>query len=177
MTSSNGNSFRATGHLCGGIHRSPVNSPHKGQWRGALMFSLIYAWINSWVNNREAGDLRRHPTHRDGIIMVLMINLYHVTFLVYFGNYDDNIHTWIDLNNYNLNKSADYVFTLVYKFGGSCSLVHRMTYKWLFKIISNLVRIIVYSHEQTQVWSNVVHNWPMIISTSSKIQIHSPISI
>ena len=25
-----------------GIHRSPVNSPHKGQWRGALMFSLHY---------------------------------------------------------------------------------------------------------------------------------------
>ena len=24
-----------------GIHRSPANSPHKGQWRGALMFSLI----------------------------------------------------------------------------------------------------------------------------------------
>ena len=24
-----------------GIHRSPVNSPHKDQWRGALMFSLI----------------------------------------------------------------------------------------------------------------------------------------
>ena len=42
------------------IHRSPVNSPHKGQWRGALMFSLICAWINGWVNHREAGDLRRH---------------------------------------------------------------------------------------------------------------------
>ena len=28
-----------------GSHRSPVNSLHKGQWRGALMFSLIYAWI------------------------------------------------------------------------------------------------------------------------------------
>ena len=26
-----------------GIHRSPVNSPHKGQWRGALMSSLICA--------------------------------------------------------------------------------------------------------------------------------------
>ena len=26
------------------IHRSPVNSPHKGQWRGALMFSLICDW-------------------------------------------------------------------------------------------------------------------------------------
>ena len=32
-----------------GIHQSPVNSPHKGQWRGALMFSLIYARINGWV--------------------------------------------------------------------------------------------------------------------------------
>ena len=43
-----------------GIHRSPVNSPHKGQWREALMFSLICAWINRWVNNGEAGDLRRY---------------------------------------------------------------------------------------------------------------------
>ena len=40
-----------------GIHRSPVNYPHKGQWRWALMFSLICAWINGWINNREAGDL------------------------------------------------------------------------------------------------------------------------
>ena len=29
-----------------GSHRSPVNSPHKGQWRGALMFSLICVWLN-----------------------------------------------------------------------------------------------------------------------------------
>ena len=27
-----------------GIHRSPVVSPHKGQWHGALIFSLICAW-------------------------------------------------------------------------------------------------------------------------------------
>ena len=46
-----------------GVHRSPVNSPHKGQWRGALMFSLICAWINVWVNNGEAGDLRRRRAH------------------------------------------------------------------------------------------------------------------
>ena len=52
-----------------GIHRSPVNFPHKGQWRGALMFSLIYAWINDWVNNREAGDLRRQHGHYDVIVM------------------------------------------------------------------------------------------------------------
>ena len=52
-----------------GIHRLPVNSPHKGQWRGALMFSLICAWINDWVNNREAGDLRRRRAHYDVIVM------------------------------------------------------------------------------------------------------------
>ena len=48
-----------------GIHRSSVNYPYKGQWRGAWMFSLIYAWTNDWVNNRDAGDLRRRLTHYD----------------------------------------------------------------------------------------------------------------
>ena len=50
------------------IHRSPVNSRHKGQWRGALMFSLICVWINDWVNNREVGNLRRHRAHCDVIV-------------------------------------------------------------------------------------------------------------
>ena len=50
--------------------RSPVNSPHKGQWRGGFMFSLICAWINRWVNNREAGDLRRYRTHYDVIVII-----------------------------------------------------------------------------------------------------------
>ena len=40
-----------------GIHLSPVNSSHKGQWRGALMFTLICAWINGWVNNRAHHDV------------------------------------------------------------------------------------------------------------------------
>ena len=53
-----------------GIRRSPVNFPHKGQWRGALMFSLICAWINCWVNNREAGDLRRHRAHYYATVMM-----------------------------------------------------------------------------------------------------------
>ena len=52
------------------IHRSTVNSPHKGQWRGALMFSLICVWINGWVNDREAGDLRRYRVHYDVTVMV-----------------------------------------------------------------------------------------------------------
>ena len=52
-----------------GIHRSPVNSPHKGQWRGPPMFSLICGRINGWVNNREAGDFRRQCAHYDVIVM------------------------------------------------------------------------------------------------------------
>ena len=44
-------------------YRWLVNSPHKGQWLGALMFSLICTWINGWVNTREPGDLRRHRAH------------------------------------------------------------------------------------------------------------------
>ena len=55
--------------ICAGIHRSPVNSPHKGQWHGALIFSLNCAGIKGRVNNREAGDLRRHGAHHDVIVM------------------------------------------------------------------------------------------------------------
>ena len=50
------------------IQRSPVNSPHKGQWRGALTFSLICAWTNGWANNRDAGCLGRRA-HCDVTVM------------------------------------------------------------------------------------------------------------
>ena len=52
-----------------GIHRSPVNSPHKGQWHRALIFSLICAWTKSWANNGDASDLRRQCAHYDVIVM------------------------------------------------------------------------------------------------------------
>ena len=51
------------------IHRSLVNSTHKGQWHRALMFSVICTWINSWVNHHEAGDLRCHHAHYDVFVM------------------------------------------------------------------------------------------------------------
>ena len=57
-----------------GIHRSPVNSPHKGQWRGALLFSLICTRINDWENNREASDLRRHGARYDVTVMKTLFN-------------------------------------------------------------------------------------------------------
>ena len=71
-----------------GIHRSPVNSPHKGQWLGALTFSLICAWINGWVNNHEAGDLRRHRAHYDVVVRyhlqarAVAYVYYHTRFIV-----------------------------------------------------------------------------------------------
>ena len=68
IASSNGYIFCVTVPLCG---KSPVNSTHKGQWRGALMFSLICARIYAYVNKGEAGDLRhifRHLTANCGFL-------------------------------------------------------------------------------------------------------------
>ena len=55
-----------------GIHRWPVDSPHKGQWRGALRFYLIWTSTNGWANYRDAGDLRRHRGH----YVVTVMNMY-----------------------------------------------------------------------------------------------------
>ena len=45
------NHFPCYGPFVRVMHRSPVDSPHKGQWRRALMFSLICAWTNGWAND------------------------------------------------------------------------------------------------------------------------------
>ena len=47
-----------------------VDSPHKGQWRGAMVSSLICAWTDGWANTREARDLRRHGPHYDVTVML-----------------------------------------------------------------------------------------------------------
>ena len=62
MMSSNRNIFRFTGPLWG-------ESPHKDQWRRALMFSLICAWTSVWVNDRDTGDFRRNRAHYDVTVM------------------------------------------------------------------------------------------------------------
>ena len=80
-TSSNGNIFRGYWPCVRGIHRSPVNPLHKGQWRGALMFSMTCAWINGWVNNCEIGDLRRHRAHYDVAVMIKEDRLYNDHFI------------------------------------------------------------------------------------------------
>ena len=72
--------FSALLALCAGNSPVPVNSPHKGQWRGALIFSFIYAWINDWVNNREcwwfetAGwSLWRHRNERSDFTLEICV--------------------------------------------------------------------------------------------------------
>ena len=69
MTSSNGNIFCATSHLCGGLMVTGAFPPHKGLWRRALVIYFVCAWINGWVNDGETGDLRRHRAHYDIIVM------------------------------------------------------------------------------------------------------------
>ena len=64
-----------------GVHRSTMNSPHKSQWRGALMFSLIRACIISWVNNPEAGDSRQYRARYD--VIVVGYRLYSKAFKIY----------------------------------------------------------------------------------------------
>ena len=70
VMSSNWNIFRRHWPFVRKIHRSPVDSPHKGQWRGASVFSLICARTNGWANIGDAGDLRRHHTHYDVTVML-----------------------------------------------------------------------------------------------------------
>ena len=45
-----------------GIHRSPLNSPHKGQWQGALIFSLICT-LNKRLIKQSWGWWPETPSH------------------------------------------------------------------------------------------------------------------
>ena len=86
-----------------GIHRSPVNSPHKGPRRGTLMFTLICAPISGWVNNHEASDLRRHRAHYDATVMktyqvIVKFAIRDVWKRVYSAKKDSKIDRTTDVN-------------------------------------------------------------------------------
>ena len=78
---------------------SPVNSPHKGQWRGALMFSFICAWTNGWANHRDVGDLRRNRAHYDVTVMIEP-TWRHV---VWITSIDDDVHMQVCYQGYILH--------------------------------------------------------------------------
>ena len=74
MTSSNGNIFRVTGHLCGEFTGDRWIPRTKASDAELWCFYLICAWIESWENNGEAVDLRRHRAHYDVTVMLKPIN-------------------------------------------------------------------------------------------------------
>ena len=107
--------FSAQLALCAGNSPTPVNSRHKGQWRGALMFFFICVWINGWVNNREAGDLRRHHGHHD----VIMHGQYDGCWCLAIQGLRASTAIVLNMidNNLNTNYSHNYVaFVLCNKF-------------------------------------------------------------
>ena len=69
MTSSKGNIFRVTGHLCGEFTGDRWISRIKASDTELWCFLWSTPWIIGWVNDREAGDLRLHRGHYDVILM------------------------------------------------------------------------------------------------------------
>ena len=98
---------------------SPANSPHKGQWREALVFSLIWAWIYGWVSKLDAGDLRRHRNHYHVILMrnasqAILCRLATLTnlwfYLIHTRTSEERHHTFLNVSGsrsqfclYNVN--------------------------------------------------------------------------
>ena len=76
MTSSNGNIFRVTGHLCGEFTGPRWIPRTKASDVELRCFLWSAPWINGWVNNREAGDLRRYRAHYDVIVMSSVAAIY-----------------------------------------------------------------------------------------------------
>ena len=95
MTLSIGNIFHVTGSVWG-IHRSTMNSPHKGQWHRAWMFYLICARTNGLVSNQDTGNLRCHWTHYDVTVMKYL-NVWSSIFLLsslYTGTFHHCHYHW-----------------------------------------------------------------------------------
>ena len=100
--------FSALLALCAGNSPVPVNSPHKGQWRGALMFSLISACIyykrlskqpRGWWFETPSWSLWRHCNALnldDSAISVVADKLQLPEQSKYLGSWFDNDLNWGD---------------------------------------------------------------------------------
>ena len=109
-------------------------SPHKGQWRGALMFSLICIWINDWVKNGEAGDLRRYGAHYD--VIVMRYGIFQLPGSLYTRVHDHSVPHWLSLAaevarqyyndvtwaSWRVSNHPKYLFTITTKKPSNCCL-------------------------------------------------------
>ena len=125
--------------LVPGIHRSPVKFPHKGQWRGALMFSLICAYSNGWVNTREAGDLRRYRAHYDVILMwSLLVQVVGCRRCVAWNYYLKEL--WLSSESHETDLCNEYFCSKSYECFKPPNLVENVNFKHIFKISDFLSR-------------------------------------
>ena len=156
-----------------GIHRSPVNSPHNGQWRGALMFSLICTWINAWVNNREAGDLRchcadydvtvmqtRHPIgggglsqYKDVVLPVELFRYKDKTVLRSSYLCNGNLHTWKDGLLY-IKTSPDYFYNIKVEFRERNGVSH---HRQLDSLLNDLFRLTTKKTSKPRIAGRLMH--------------------
>ena len=51
------------------MHRSPMDFPHKGQWRGTLI-SMICAWTNGWANNQDTNLIHHRPQYDVSVMYI-----------------------------------------------------------------------------------------------------------
>ena len=135
--------FSALLALCEG--NSQVVFPHKGQWRGALLFPLICAWTNGWVNNLDAGDLRRHRAQYDVTVMFTIQFSWKFSMLSSKFSWADRYETY--------NSHANYaVLTCT---GNCCIIMTR------YEIISGeeniyLISIVIMENTLTH-WGRITH--------------------
>ena len=136
------------------INRSPVNPPHKGQWRGDLVFSLICAWINAWVSNRQAGDLGRYRVHYDVIVMSIWADVLAVmnyqSWTIY-GISTVEIRCWnVKLTDIHLFRCViilllfeivwnDITMIVIFVIRHTPRLLYRFTGRHLFSFYCNIV--------------------------------------
>ena len=134
------------------IHRSPVNSPHKGRWSGALIFSLICVWINGWVNSREVGDLRRYRAHYDVTVMIMTHRLRGIqnTSVLLNGLTEANCN----------NSSTEWYFTR------SHYVIINAWGVWYGRFLVISWDFLYNNH--TYIYTNIGDNWYLISSTNSR---------
>ena len=127
-----------------GIHWSPVNSRHRGQWRGPLMFSLICVWINGWVNNREAGDLRRYRAHFDVIVML-------------------STHLFV------IYLALSWVKSLIHRYS---NYIFRYQYPAIFELSGTYISRLGWDHVRCQWLSGQIHDMPNTIMDVQHLCLH-----
>ena len=132
MTSSNG-TFSALLALREGIAPVTVGfSPHKGQWRRALMFSLICTWTNGWENNQDAGNVRRHRAHYDVTIMTLAQQVHPTNyahgsrFVVFIVNRCTCMMAWL-VGKRAVSGNGKYFLEVICRYHGSSGMFNPIT--------------------------------------------------